>query len=116
LRTGRQRDAEESEHRNLNSAAFWRDQYEQAEASRIELLAQIARVERERDLLHGQPSTEGSSKRKRDSGWDSVASKPTKRARVNKDSAAQSALVTHDSFSEDFNTLETIGKCKAFQL
>ena len=115
MRTGRQRDAE-SEHRNLNSAAFWRDQYDQAEASRIKLLAQIARAERERDLLHGQPSTEGSSKRKRDSRRDSMASKPTKRARMNKDSAAESALVTHDSFSEDFNTLDTVGKCKAFQL
>ncbi|OCL08586.1 hypothetical protein AOQ84DRAFT_431649 [Glonium stellatum] len=111
LRPGRQPDAEKREHQHLNSATYWQDQYEQSEASRLELLAQVTRIERERDLLKGKSSAADTSKRRRDFESDSMASKPAKRARPNKRLTADSALLPpHGSFSENFDPLEAVGK------
>ncbi|KAF2180900.1 hypothetical protein K469DRAFT_590807 [Zopfia rhizophila CBS 207.26] len=123
LRQGRQPIAEDSQHRHLDSTAYWREQYEKADTKCQELQGRIIQLERETETLQRRAdvesvnaSTTASSKRKRDAGKQ-TNSKSLKRARLSQEKSSDSlAVAVQDTFADDLDVLDGLGEGKQYAL
>jgi hypothetical protein len=107
---GRHVFTEEQQHRHLDSVAYWREQYERAEANCHELEHRNVQLERANDALQVQyvpVSPSVSSKRKGDARKQAASSK---RPRGTPEISENSVMAAQGTFGGDLETLDGLGE------
>jgi len=112
FKRGRQVSTEEQQHRHLDSVAYWREQYERAEAKCQELEHRNVQLERANDALQVQyvpVSPSVSPKRKGDARKQAAS---PKRPKGTPEIPENSVMAAQGTFGGDLDTLDGLGEGK----